>query len=249
MHRLFKILGNTWAVLVGLIILLSMALQFAKYGLWAGIAAIGNLLNPFNIGNFLVSIVLFSPSLLFFWLATKFPEPPAKPVALNQSTHGPSAPSRVKGILQVIALLAVGAIGILFVGLTWYRDLIRPYTWSRSVVQEAKARGWDLAIERKGRDLFPWTWVVPFPRVLGFVETAAVRHAGELIFAPMLWIIREQEHDVIEPLVQLHVLNIKSYMVAKSKADVDQILRGGTGPKVWLDMDKELLGYFCNPPK
>ncbi len=43
---------------------------------------------------------------------------------------------------------------------------------------------------------------MPFPRVLGFVETAAVRHSGEFIFAPMLWIIREQEHDVIEPLVQ-----------------------------------------------
>ncbi len=119
--------------------------QFAKYGLWAGIASIGNLLNPFNIGNFIVSIIVLSPSFLFFWLSTKFAEP-GKPVALDQSTHGPRAPSRVKSIFQVIGLFAVEAIFILFVGLTWYRDLIRPYTWSDSIVHEAKAGGWDLAI-------------------------------------------------------------------------------------------------------
>jgi hypothetical protein len=125
MHRLFKILGTSWAALVGLVILLSMAFQFAKYGLWAGIAAMGNLLNPFNIGNFVMTMIVLSPSFLFFWLSTKFPEP-AKTVAPNESIHGPIARSRVKGIFQVIGLFAVGAIAILFVGLTWYRDLIRP---------------------------------------------------------------------------------------------------------------------------
>src|SRR5258708_6110241 len=115
MHRLFKILASTWAVLIGLMILLSMALQFAKHGLWAGMAALENFFTLFNIGIFFVSMVLLSPFFFFFGLSRKFPEPPAKPVVLNQSTDSPRAPSRVKGIVQAIGLFAVGAMFVLFV--------------------------------------------------------------------------------------------------------------------------------------
>lgn len=112
-------------------------------------------------------------------------------------------------------------------------------------MKEAKAEGWDFAVERKAKNLFPWTWVVPFPGVLGFVQTASVRANGEFIYAPMLWIIREDGTDLVNSLMQRHVFSCskKLYTTAETKPELAEILGGGG--KDWRAMDDELLGYFC----
>ena len=126
-----------------------MVLQFVKFGLWAEIAAIGNFYNPFNIANWIVTMIFLSPAFLFLWLASKFPETP-KLKKIEAGRFG-----RFKGGLQLIGLVGFGAILLIFVGLTWYRELIRPYAWSGGIVSEAKANGWELAIERKSRNILP----------------------------------------------------------------------------------------------
>jgi hypothetical protein len=155
----------------------------------------------------------------------------------------------LKGALQLIGIVAFSVLGLILVGLSWYGQLVRPYTWTGGIVSQAKANGWELAIERTSRNIFPWTWVVPFPGGLGFVQSARVVKRGEFIVAPMFWIIREDGTDVIEPHRSSYVLKCATriYAVAQTDAELGEILSGGG--KNWYNMDDELIGYFCKSSK
>ena len=79
MSKLFNVLAFAWTCVVGLIIIGAIGLNILRipHGLpvhsyaWQVFSKITAPFNPFNIGNFIITIALFSPALLFYWLADK----------------------------------------------------------------------------------------------------------------------------------------------------------------------------------
>ncbi len=244
-RSIFRFLGGAWLILFVVFALLGVALEVGKHGMWAGVAIVGNVLDPFRIGNYIAVVILVSPAILFFWLAEKFPK---RPEVLTQSSTL-SKPSRLKNTIGLLALIIVVPIGVIYVGLTWYRELIRPYTWSEPIVEDAKSKGWHLVVERKGSSIMPWTWIKPFPRVLGLVHIDSVRQKGTLILAPMIWVIRDQEDDRIEPFKRVHFFNCstKRYTIMAEHGEAGEIFDTANKPveKNWRDMDSDLISYFC----
>lgn len=79
MVKLLKILAFLWFYIVCGIIIIAMignmggipkSLPFYRY-LWQVLLKITEPFNPFNIFNFLATIILLMPSIVLFWLAEK----------------------------------------------------------------------------------------------------------------------------------------------------------------------------------
>jgi hypothetical protein len=248
LRSILRFLAGGWLVLFFLFFLLSIFLEISKYDMWAGVALVGKMLNPFSITNYIVVLFLVSPSLLFYWLAEKLPKRSADDTPFNNRPRQ----SRIKNASALFALAIMIPVGFIYAGLTWYRELIRPYTWSEPIIEDGKRNGWYLAVERKaGSLIMPWTLIKPFPRALGLVHINSIKERGDLILAPMVWVLREQEDDRVEPSKQVHIFNCskKRYAVVAENGKLADLFDAQKNPieKHWRDMQTDLIAYFCKP--
>jgi len=67
MSKIFKIIGYSWIYLnIGIFFY-----SIANIWIHSGFAKVQYILSPFNISNYVVTIVVFSPGFLFLWLSEK----------------------------------------------------------------------------------------------------------------------------------------------------------------------------------
>lgn len=67
MNKALKWFIGVWAGFALLVNIVAVAGMFMTDGFWGGIGRVQETYSPFNIGNFIMEIVLFSPALLASW--------------------------------------------------------------------------------------------------------------------------------------------------------------------------------------
>lgn len=65
--RTLRVVGLTWCYLVGALIFVSLI----AVALRDGIGAVGVILSPFNVANFIVTALALAPGLLCIWAADR----------------------------------------------------------------------------------------------------------------------------------------------------------------------------------
>ncbi len=154
---------------------------------------------------------------------------------------------------------AAGTVAALVVLVLWgggcYRDLVDPYRWDNAPRAHARETGWELAVDNKAGDLvLPWTWFNPPTFSMAFVRPGSLYRASassDTVFAPVLWVRREDTGKVIEEL-EFQAFDCKrqrfTLVADLSQAPENANLHGLTAqplPGPWLEMSAPISRYFC----
>lgn len=156
--------------------------------------------------------------------------------------------------MTFIKSVGIIILALLFIAIavnTWYTELIDPYRWDKPVIKEAKGRGFELVIQRKGGTLiFPWTIFKPYTVHLTFADPKSIRLFKQFLAADTISFNRD-DRGRIDSWRRISIVDCESKLTTtladKEKNYSDRIFRPDGGPmkKWWFEMNEQMVSYFC----
>jgi hypothetical protein len=152
---------------------------------------------------------------------------------------------KAAGVLVAVLVFIAIAIN------NFYVDLIDPYRWDTPIIKEAKDRGFDLVVQRRGGNLiFPWTIFRPYTTHLTFADPKSIKPFRQFLAADTISLIRD-DRGRVESWRNVSLVDCESKLFTtladKEKDYSDRIFRPDGGPmkKWWFEMSEQMISYFC----
>lgn len=156
--------------------------------------------------------------------------------------------------MKYLKAVGVSVAALVFIAVAinnFYVDLIDPYRWDGPVIEEARARGFELVVQKKGGTLmFPWTMFKPYTVHVTFVDSKSIRPFKQFLAADTLAFNRDDQGRV-ESWRHVSLVDCKSKLTTvladAEKNYSDRIFRPDGGPmkKWWFEANEQMVAYFC----